>query len=75
MPMQKISMEKVKAIAKKYGLTPCKVKGTEMVNIRKKKTQRQQDISWEEFENFLKKRKLAVYRHDNDWLKIMKDKK
>lgn len=38
-------MEKVKAIAKKYGLTPCKVKGTERVNIRKKKTQRQEDIT------------------------------
>ena len=28
-------------------------------------------ISWEEFEEYLKKRNLAVYR-SNGWLKIMK---
>ena len=34
---------------------------------------REEDISWEEFEKTLKKRKLAVYKAENsDFLKIMR---
>ena len=33
------------------------------------------DISWEEFEKTLRKRKLAVYKAENsDFLKIMRDR-
>lgn len=75
MSMQKISVEKVREIAKQYGLHPCKPKGSNIVNIRKKDNPKMEDISWGEFEETLKERGLAVYKAENsDFLKIMKDK-
>lgn len=74
--MQKISIDKVKKIAKQYKLKPCKVSKTGVVNIRKHKSPNIEDISWEEFETTLKKRRLVVYKAVNsDFLKIMKDKR
>lgn len=72
--MTKISINELKDIAKKYDLKPCKVKDAEVVNIRKHPNPRMDDIIWDEFERILKKRKLAVYKSDNDFLKIMRDK-
>ena len=40
-------------------------------NIFNRKDDRLVVISWEEFDQYLQKRKLAVYR-SNGWLKIMK---
>lgn len=74
MVMEKISINELKELQNKYGFKFCKIKGTEVVNIRKHKTPNTEDISLDEFEKLLKKRGLAVYKAENDWLKIMKEK-
>ena len=75
MPMLKLKLEEVRRIADEYGLRPCKVKGEDVVNIRKKPSKRFEDVDWEEFSHVLKKRRLAVYKAENsDFLKIMKEK-
>lgn len=76
MVMKKISIAEVKRIANEYGLTPIRVKGTEVVNISKKPNDKYEKISWEDFEKALDDRGLAVYKtEESDFLKIMKDKK
>ena len=75
MAMKQISIEEVKTIADQYGLKACKVKGSDVVNIRKNPTNRQEDISWEEFEETLNRRGLAVFKAENsDFLKIQRIK-
>jgi hypothetical protein len=74
MTMNKISITELKKIAREYSLKPCKIKGSEVVQIRKNPSDKYEDISWEEFENALKAKKLAVYKAtESDFLKIMKD--
>lgn len=73
MVMEKISLAKAKEIAKKKGLKPGRVKGTEGIQFTKGNNERLEIISWEEFEKTLKKRKLAVYE-SGGWMKIMKDR-
>lgn len=76
MPMNKISIEDVKRIAKQYNLTPIKVKGTGVINISKNPSEKYEKISWEEFETALDEKGLAVYKTaESDFLKIMKDRK
>lgn len=71
--MDKVSIDKVKQIAKIKGLKPGKVRTTKSgVQFTKGDNQNVQVISWEEFESHLKERGLAVYNW-NGWLKIMKD--
>lgn len=75
MSMEKKSIDEVKKIAEKYGLHPAKVKGSDVVNIRKQPNDNLEDVSWDEFEKLLQKKNLAVYKASNsDFLKIMKDK-
>ena len=75
MSMKKISIDKAKEIAKEYDLHPAKVKGSEVVNIRKKSNKNMEDIEWDEFGKILDKKNLAVFKADeSDFLKIMKDK-
>ncbi|HDD60169.1 MAG: hypothetical protein DRI93_00005 [Aquificota bacterium] len=69
--MQKISVEQAKKIAEEKGLKPGRVKGTDGVQFTKGNNERLEVISWEEFENILKKRGLAVYE-SKGWMKIMK---
>lgn len=69
--MQKISLEQAKKIAEMKGLKPGRVKGTEGVQFTKGNNERLEVISWEEFEDLLKKRGLAVYE-SKGWMKIMK---
>jgi ribosomal protein S10 len=65
----------VKKIAEHYGLKPCKIEGTDVVNIRKTPSDKYKDIGWDDFERLLKKRGLAVYKAtESDFLKIMKVK-
>jgi ribosomal protein S10 len=74
--MEKISIEKMKALAKKYKLYPAKVKGQEVIMIRKHLGDNHEDVTWEEFERIMKKRKLAIYKAtESDFVKLMKDKK
>lgn len=68
--MEKIDINKAKAIAKNKGLKPGKVKGTEGVQFTKGKNNRLDVITWDEFEEILKKRNLAVYE-SGGWMKIM----
>ncbi len=73
MTMDRVTLDEVKKVAEQYGLKPVKVKGTEVVNIRKHPDNRLIEISWEEFDKALKKRGLAVYKAtESDFLKIMK---
>ena len=75
MTMNKISVSDLKKIAKDYDLKPCKIKGSEVVQIRKNPSDKYEDISWEEFERALKSKNLAVYKAtESDFLKIMKDR-
>jgi hypothetical protein len=69
--MEKISLAKAKDIAKKKGLKPGRVKGTEGIQFTKGKNDRLEIVSWNEFENTLRDRKLAVYE-SGGWMKIMK---
>ena len=65
-------MDEVKMIAKKKGLVAGRVRDTtDGIQFTKGTNNRLVVISWEEFEEYLKKRNLAVYR-SNGWLKIMK---
>jgi len=74
MSMKKISIDKVKKLAEEYDLKPAKVKGSEVVNIRKKSNENLEDVSWDEFEKILNEKGLAVYKAENsDFLKIMKN--
>ena len=50
MPMMKISIEELKEIVTRYNLQPCRVKGTQIVNIRKSPSGRFEDIDWDTFE-------------------------
>jgi len=69
--MEKISLVKAKDIAKKKGLKPGRVKGTEGIQFTKGKNARLMIISWDEFEKTLRMRKLAVFE-SGGWMKIMK---
>lgn len=70
MAMEKITTDQAKKLATKKGLKPGRVKGTEGVQFTKGSNPRLEDITWEEFEAALAKRKLAVY-HSGEWMKIM----
>lgn len=75
MTMNKITVNELKKIAEQYGLTPIKIKGTETINISKKKSPRYIEIEWDEFEESLKKKGLAIYKAtESDFIKIMKEK-
>ena len=75
MTMSKVTIPELKRIAEHYGLKPCKIEGTDVVNIRKNPSEKYKDISWDEFERLLRKRGLAVFKAtESDFLKIMKEK-
>jgi len=71
MAMEKIEFAKAKVIADKKGLKPGKVKGTSGIQFTKGTNTRLNVISWEEFEDLLNTRGLAVYESAG-WMKIMK---
>lgn len=73
--MKKITIDEVKNVAKKNRFKPCKISKTDILRIRKRENPKLEDISWEEFEDILKKKGLAVFKaENNDFLKIMKNK-
>ncbi len=75
MTMKKITIANLKELAKQYDLHVCRIKGSEVVQIRKNPSDKYEDMSWEEFEEVLNKKGLAVYKaEESDFLKIMKDK-
>lgn len=70
--MKKVSKAELERLQKKYKFKFCRIKGTQIVNICKHKNPRFEVIDMDEFLKVLKKRKLAVYRGQGDFLKIMK---
>jgi len=74
MVMEPISTDRAKEIAKKKGLKPGRVKGTNGVQFTKGRNARLEIINWVEFESTLKKRRLQVFE-SGGWMKIMKKKR
>lgn len=72
--MEPISVDRAMEIAKKKGLKPGKVKGTDGIYFTKGKNDRFEIIGWDEFKNTLAKKKLQVYE-SGGWMKIMKKSK
>jgi len=71
--MEKISVEKAKEIAEEKGLKPGKVATTDSgVQFTKGNNENVEIISWDEFEEYLDDRGLAVYNSDG-WMKIMSE--
>ena len=71
MVMNEITLDKAKNIAKRKGLKPGRVKGTNGVQFTKGRNPRLETIDWDDFEKSLKRRRLAVYE-SGGWMKIMK---
>lgn len=69
--MEPISVESAIDKAKKKGLRPGRVKGTTGIRFTKGRNRRIEEISWNEFRETLRERKLQVYESSGD-LKIMK---
>lgn len=75
MTMVKVSADEMRRIAELHGLKPCRIRGTNVVNIRKNTSDRFEDIAWDEFQFVLSQRGLAVFKaSESDYLKIMKDR-
>jgi len=72
MTMEKISTTKAKEIADEKGLKPGKVKGTDGIQFTKGGNERIEEITWDEFEETLEERGLAVYE-SGGWMKIMEE--
>jgi hypothetical protein len=71
MVMEKINLDKAKDIAKKKGLKPGRVKGTNGIQFTKGNNPRLETVTWDDFEKTLNKRSLAVFE-SGGWMKIMK---
>jgi sugar phosphate isomerase/epimerase len=71
MAMDRIDFGKAQMIARAKGLQPGRVKGTEGVQFTKGDNERLSIISWDEFEEALEERGLAIYE-SGGWMKIMK---
>jgi hypothetical protein len=71
MVMEPITVEKAMQIAKRKGLKPGRVKGTNGIQFTKGRNRRLEIIDWDEFESTLKRRRLQVFE-SGGWMKIMK---
>lgn len=69
--MEPISIEAAIERAKKKGLRPGRVKGTEGIQFTKGRNARIEVITWEEFRQTLAERKLEVF-DSGGFMKIMK---
>lgn len=71
MVMEPISVESAIEKAKKKGLRPGRVKGTEGIQFTKGRNNRIDVISWDEFRDTLAQRDLQVFE-SSGFMKIMK---
>lgn len=71
MVMEPVGVEAAIEKAKKKGLRPGRVKGTNGIQFTKGRNTRIEVISWEEFRSTLSERKLEVYE-SGGFMKIMK---
>ncbi len=74
MAMEPISVERAIEIAKRKGLKPGLVKGTDGIQFTNGKNNRLQVVDWDTFKNLLTERKLQVYE-SGGWMKIQAAKK
>lgn len=74
MSLEPVSMDKLKKIAKHFGVKPIKIKGTSGIQICKNFNEsRYELITWDEFEKILNAKGLQVYVEPSSaFLKIMK---
>ena len=71
MAMEPISVDRAIEIAKRKGLKPGLVKGTDGIQFTNGKNNRLQVIDWDMFKKLLAERKLQVYE-SGGWMKIQK---
>ncbi len=71
MVMEPVSVEEAIEKAKKKGLRPGRVKGTDGVQFTKGRNNRIEVITWDEFRTTLADRQLEVF-DSNGFMKIMK---
>ncbi len=71
MVMEPVGVEDAIEKAKKKGLRPGRVKGTEGIQFTKGRNNRIEVISWDEFRTTLTERQLEVYE-SSGFMKIMK---
>lgn len=74
MVMEPISVETAIEKAKKKGLRPGRVKGTDGVQFTKGRNPRLEVIDWDEFRKTLANRRLQVFE-SSGFMKIMKKRK
>ena len=74
MAMEPISVERAIEIAKRKGLKPGLVKGTEGIQFTTGKNSRLEVVDWDMFKRLLTERKLQVYE-SGGWMKIQAAKK
>lgn len=74
MSLEPITIEKTKVIAKNFGLTPVRIRGTTQVQICKTMNpDKYQIISWDEFQLALEEKDLCVGKDRcSNFLKIIK---
>ena len=71
MVMEPVGVEDAIEKAKKKGLRPGRVKGTDGIQFTKGRNNRIEVISWDEFRTTLAERQLEVYE-SSGFMKIMK---
>ncbi len=71
MVMEPVSIEDAIEKAKKKGLRPGRVKGTDGIQFTKGRNNRIDVISWDDFRSTLAERQLEVYE-SSGFMKIMK---
>ncbi len=71
MVMEAISIEIAIEKAKKKGLRPGRVRGTDGIQFTKGRNDRIEVISWDEFRSTIQERELEVYE-SSGFMKIMK---
>ncbi len=69
--MEPISVESAIEKAKKKGLKPGRVRGTQGIQFTKGRNNRLEVITWDEFRESLSKRRLQVFE-SSGWMKIMR---
>lgn len=71
MAMEPVTVEDAIEKAKKKGLRPGRVKGTDGIQFTKGRNNRIEVISWDDFRNTLAERQLEVFE-SSGFMKIMK---
>lgn len=74
MVMEPVSIESAIKKAKKEGLRPGRVKGTDGIQFTKGRNKQIEVISWDEFRKTLKERRLQVYESSGS-MKVMKHRR